>query len=99
MGWSIGFDDWLLPNRMKRGWGLSTREYARLVDKWVGGSRPGRYGTHSLRRTKVALLYKKTGNLRACHSSWLFEAGEHCQIHWHRSGRRPRALGGARVVS
>lgn len=27
---------------------------------------PGAYGTHSLRRTKVALIYKKTGNLRAC---------------------------------
>lgn len=27
---------------------------------------PGAYGTHSLRRTKVALVYKKTGNLRAC---------------------------------
>lgn len=27
---------------------------------------PGSYGTHSLRRTKVALIYKKTGNLRAC---------------------------------
>jgi integrase len=24
------------------------------------------YGTHSLRRTKVSLLYRKTGNLRAC---------------------------------
>jgi integrase len=27
---------------------------------------PRTYGTHSLRRTKVAMLYKKTGNLRAC---------------------------------
>jgi integrase len=27
---------------------------------------PRAYGTHSLRRTKVALIYKKTGNLRAC---------------------------------
>ena len=27
---------------------------------------PQAYGTHSLRRTKVALVYKKTGNLRAC---------------------------------
>jgi integrase len=24
------------------------------------------YGTHSLRRTKVSLVYKETGNLRAC---------------------------------
>lgn len=41
---------------------------ARLVDTWVClvGLDPAGYGTHSLRRTKVALLYKKTGNLRAC---------------------------------
>jgi len=54
--------------RMKRGWHLSTRQYARLVDKWVAlvGLDPAAYGTHSLRRTKVALLYKKTGNIRAC---------------------------------
>jgi len=60
--------DWLFPSRMKKGWHLSTRQYARLVDKWVAlvGLDPAGYGTHSLRRTKVALLYKKTGNLRAC---------------------------------
>lgn len=53
---------------MKRGCHLGTRQYARLVDKWVCllGLDPAGYGTHSLRRTKVALLYKKTGNLRAC---------------------------------
>jgi len=64
----LSFDDWLFPSRMKRGWHLSTRQYARLVDKWVAlvGLDPAAYGTHSLRRTKVALLYKKTGNLRAC---------------------------------
>ena len=61
-------DDWLFPSRMKLGHHLSTRQYARLVDKWVFlvGLDPAAYGTHSLRRTKVALLYKKTGNLRAC---------------------------------
>ena len=64
----LGFDDWLFPSRVRRGWHLSTRQYARLVDKWVTlvGLDPAAYGTHSLRRTKVALLYKKTGNLRAC---------------------------------
>ena len=61
-------EDWLFPSRMKPGCHLSTRQYARLVDKWVCllGLDPAAYGTHSLRRTKVALLYKKTGNLRAC---------------------------------
>lgn len=60
--------DWLFPSRMKRGCHITTRQYARLVDKWVAlvGLDPAAYGTHSLRRTKVALLYKKTGNLRAC---------------------------------
>ena len=38
------------------------------MDDWVAliGLDPAAYGTHSLRRTKVALLYKRTGNLRAC---------------------------------
>jgi len=64
----LGDEDWLFPSRMKAGCHLSTRQYARLVDKWVTlvGLDPAAYGTHSLRRTKVALLYKKTGNLRAC---------------------------------
>ena len=64
----LSSDDWLFPSRMKKGWHLSTRQYARLVDQWITlvGLDPNAYGTHSLRRTKVALLYKKTGNLRAC---------------------------------
>ena len=47
---------------------LSTRQYARLVKQWVDllGLDSARYATHSIRRTKVALLYRKTGNLRAC---------------------------------
>lgn len=67
-GKGLGLDDWLFPSRMKAGCHLGTRQYARLVDKWVAlvGLDPAAYGTHSLRRTKVALLYKKTGNLRAC---------------------------------
>ena len=60
-------EDWLFPSRSKPGAHLSTRQYARLVDAWVAlvGLDPAAYGTHSLRRTKVSLLYKKTGNLRA----------------------------------
>ena len=47
---------------------LSTRQYARLVKQWVTllGLDTAIYATHSLRRTKVALLYRETGNLRAC---------------------------------
>jgi site-specific recombinase XerD len=61
-------DDWLFPSRSRRGNHLTTRQYGRLLDDWVAliGLDPAAYGTHSLRRTKVALLYKRTGNLRAC---------------------------------
>ena len=61
-------DDWLFPSRSRPGDHISTRQYARLVGNWVSmiGLEPRAYGTHSLRRTKVALVYKKTGNLRAC---------------------------------
>ena len=60
--------DWLFPSRSRPGDHLTTRQYGRLSDDWVAliGLDPAAYGTHSLRRTKVALLYKRTGNLRAC---------------------------------
>lgn len=47
---------------------ISERAYLNLVKKWVGyaGLNPEVYGTHSLRRSRPAYLYKKTGNLRAC---------------------------------
>ncbi|MCP4330333.1 MAG: tyrosine-type recombinase/integrase [Alphaproteobacteria bacterium] len=46
---------------------LSTRQYARLVSDWIAlaGLDPLQFGTHSLRRTKATLIYRKTGNLRA----------------------------------
>lgn len=61
-------DDWLSPRRSRRGGHITTRQYARLIDDWVASIdlEPSAYGTHSLRRTKVALVYKRTGNLRAC---------------------------------
>lgn len=61
-------DDWLFPSRSRDGKHIGTRQYARLVDAWVRriDLNPSAYSTHSLRRTKVALIYKKTGNLRAC---------------------------------
>jgi integrase len=60
--------DWLWPSRSHPGAHITTRQYARLVDVWVQSIdlEPDAYGTHSLRRTKVALVYKRTGNLRAC---------------------------------
>lgn len=59
--------DYLFPSRVNRSGHISTRQYARLVDEWMSliGLDPKAYGTHSLRRTKAALIYKRTGNLRA----------------------------------
>lgn len=47
---------------------ISVNQYRALVKKWLSmaGLNPMKYGTHSLRRTKVSLIYRKTGNLRAC---------------------------------
>lgn len=46
---------------------LSTRQYARIVKRWVAliSRNPREYGTHSLRRTKATLVYRRTKNLRA----------------------------------
>lgn len=59
--------DFLFPSRLAASPHLSTRQYARIVQGWVSsiGLNPATYGTHSLRRTKAALIYRKTGNLRA----------------------------------
>jgi len=59
--------DFAFPSRVDYTGHLSTRQYARLVDEWVSaiGLDPSAFGTHSLRRTKVSLIYKATGNLRA----------------------------------
>lgn len=58
---------YLFPSRVKRSPRLSTRQYARIVDDWVRaiGLDPSAYGTHSLRRTKATLIYRRTKNLRA----------------------------------
>lgn len=60
-------EQYVFPSRIEREAHLSTRQYARLVDEWVTGIglRSADYGTHSLRRTKAAIIYKQTGNLRA----------------------------------
>lgn len=61
-----GRNDYVFPRRTKAGEHLSARQYARLVDDWVEAVGLGRSacGTHGLRRTKVALIYKRTGDLR-----------------------------------
>jgi integrase len=57
----------LFPSRFRGKPHLSTRQYARIVHRWAdrAGLDSSAYGTHSLRRTKPAQIYKKTGNLRA----------------------------------
>jgi len=64
---ALGDEGYLFPSRVHACPHLSTRQYARIVKQWVAsiGLDPHKYGTHSLRRTKAALIYKKTGNLRA----------------------------------
>src|SRR5882762_609781 len=58
---------YLFPSRFRAQPHLSTRQYARIVRAWVesAGLDSSAYGTHSMRRTKAAQIYKKTGNLRA----------------------------------
>ena len=60
-------DDHLFPSRVHRLPHLGTRQYARIVDGWVErlGLDPAAYGTHSMRRTKPTLVYRRTKNLRA----------------------------------
>jgi integrase len=62
-----GLQDFVFPSRTDADKHVSTRQYARLVGNWVAdiGLDRSAYGTHSLRRTKVALIYKQTSNLRA----------------------------------
>lgn len=59
--------DFLFPSRHRNHSFICTRHYARLLKGWLSqvGIEPSSYGTHSLRRTKVALIYRQTGNLRA----------------------------------
>jgi integrase len=64
---NLRLEDFLFPSRVRRSPHLSTRQYARMVDRWVHdiGLDPGAYGTHTMRRTKASLIYRRTKNLRA----------------------------------
>ena len=59
--------DFLFPSRRRDSAHLSTRQYARILKGWVTtiGLDPTLYGTHTMRRTKVSLIYRRTKNLRA----------------------------------
>src|SRR5437773_5000842 len=60
-------EQFLFPSRVSESPHLSTRQYSRIVGSWVGSIRldPAAYGTHSMRRTKPTLIYRRTRNLRA----------------------------------
>jgi len=59
--------EFLFGRHRRPGLCMSTRQYARLVSDWVRsiGLDSTSFGTHSLRRTKATLIYRRTGNLRA----------------------------------
>jgi len=63
----ISSREYLFPSRIHTSKHLSTRQYARIVESWVTsiGLDPTAYGTHSMRRTKATLIYRRTKNLRA----------------------------------
>ena len=63
----LKFEDYLFQSRFKISPHISTRQYARIMENWVKeiGLDPSVYGTHSMRRTKATLIYKRTHNLRA----------------------------------
>ena len=60
-------EEYLFPSRLQRSPHVSTRQYARIVNRWVQsiGLDPAAYGTHTMRRTKATLIYRRTKNLRA----------------------------------
>lgn len=59
--------DYLFPSRIADSPHISTRQYARIVHQWFDeiGLDPSAYGTHTMRRTKPTLIYRRTKNLRA----------------------------------
>ena len=60
-------EDFLFPSRIHDSPHLTTRQYARIVHGWIReiGLDDANYGTHTMRRTKASLIYRRTRNLRA----------------------------------
>ena len=63
----LASDNYLFPSRVAKSPHLSTRQYARIVAGWIAsiGLDPTGYGTHTMRRKKATLIYRRTKNLRA----------------------------------
>lgn len=63
----LATDDFLSPSQVHDAPHLGTRQYARILDSWIEeiGLDPTAYGTHTMRRTKASLIYRRTKNIRA----------------------------------
>ncbi len=97
-------DDFLFPSRIHDSPHLGTRQYARILEGWIGelGLDTAAYGTHSIRRTKATLIYRRTKNLRAVQPvARSYQAREHCSLPRHRGRRcaRDRRADGGLTVS
>ena len=86
-------EDYLFPSRIHGSPHIGTRQYARILHGWISdiGLDTTEYGTHSMRRSKASMIYKKTKNLRAVqillgHT----KLGEHRALPRDRGRRRAR---------
>ena len=63
----LAYDDFLFPSRVHESPHLGTRQYARILNSWIEeiGLDSTAYGTHTIRRTKASLIYRRTKNIRA----------------------------------
>ena len=64
---NLNSEQYLFPSRQSKSPHITTRQYARIVHRWVSsiGLDPADYGTHTMRRTKATLIYRSTKNIRA----------------------------------
>ena len=70
---AVKSDDFVFPSRIHDSPHLGTRQYARILERWVVelGLDPADYGTHSMRRTKATLIYRRTKKLaRRATAAW-----------------------------
>ena len=63
----LAYDDFLFPSRVHESPHLGTRQYARILNSWIEeiGLDSTACGTHTIRRTKASLIYRRTKNIRA----------------------------------
>jgi integrase len=79
---------YVFPSRVRDQPHVTARQYGRIVHRWIEGAGmdSSAYGTHSMRRTKAAQIYRKTGNLRAVQLLLgPYEDREHRPLSWNRS--------------